>query len=95
MAGNLALDGEEIVVGDTPTDLVYGVGTVTEAYDTYVVVQFPDRDVTFNGNGNSTVFNKRTLYWQNPILVTPSKQDVRMDVAASAASAVLQQLRGL
>ena len=91
---NIELDGETLNVGDSVTDVIYGTGTVVEAYETYAVVRFADRDVTFNGNGINTMFNRRSLYWHNPILLHPQKQDVRMDVAASAANAVLQQLRG-
>ena len=92
---NLTLDGDELNVNDNVYDVVYGDGTVKEAYASYVVVKFVDREVTYNGNGNCTVFDKKTLFWHNPVLITPRKSYLGMDVAASAAEAVINQMSGI
>jgi hypothetical protein len=72
------MDGSPVRNGDTVYDVVYGAGQVVELLvDGRFVVALSGgaRRITFTGLGFSKFSRARTLYWHNPVIITPSKDD--------------------
>jgi hypothetical protein len=68
------LDNALIERGDKVFDVVMGWGEVKSAKPDYCEVRFGPTIMVYREGGTTTHFrNKRTLYWNNPILVTPTK----------------------
>ena len=89
------LDGYELNKGDSVYDVALGAGVVKLLTDAGgVTVEFGlGRVGSYGPGGVSRRFQNRTLYWHNPIVVTPDKPAARWDILREASTALAQSLR--
>lgn len=76
------LDNDEVLPGDRLYDLRYGNVSVKQVYADSILIKFRtpagrEQLSTANPRGVMQNATKRTLYWQDPIIVIPRK-DVRI-----------------
>lgn len=71
----MKLDGDEVAVGDKVYDLSRGIGSVVEIRDTGFMVRFANKIMLVSDQGVITRRSIRTVYWHNPIIVTPAKKE--------------------
>lgn len=92
----MKLDGFEVKVGDTVYDLVLGSGVVVSLHEDSAVNRFTvkfgeHRQLTFDEHGFCH-HKFRTLYWHNPIIAIPAKDDVfwalQKDVSLAATELI-------
>lgn len=75
----MKLDGEDILPGDAVFDIVYGPGYVhridnnTQAF----FVRFGNRSAGYRPDGVSERAQRRTLYWQDPVVFVPAKSQAK------------------
>lgn len=76
----MQLDGDEVAVGDRVYDTYLGDGIVKNmTADKRIVVVFSGtRMFTYDSRGISTT-GRKTLYWHNPVFMTPRKNEVHWD----------------
>ena len=85
----MKLDGYDLLVGDKVFDLVFGPGRVdriTEGENRFWVV-IGNRNECYDNKGNGR-FGVRTLYWRDPIIVPPCKNDRTWEQIIEIAVAV-------
>ncbi len=74
----MKLDGFDVKVGDSVYDIVFGFGEVValhiDSQDRFSVKFGSRRIQTYNEDGYGQ-FRRRTLYWHDPIVVIPAKQE--------------------
>ncbi len=71
----MRLDGYEVAAGDPVYDLYFGDGRVhSVTADEHMVVTYGNRMFTYDGRGIGQ-HGRRSLYWHNPILVIPAKEE--------------------
>lgn len=68
------LDGYPVIEGDTVHDVVMGSGVVEVSTQESITVYYGTQRITYLTGGKGP-WPMRTLFWRNPILVTPSKND--------------------
>lgn len=90
------LDGTEVRVGDTLWSVAEGRGRVTQLLtEGRVLIEFEvgGRTVTFDGLGIRARGTHRTLFWKNPIIAIPSKDDALWDRLRPVITAVVAAFR--
>ena len=71
----MKLDGFDVEPGDPVYDLFFGDGMVKSlTADDRAVVQFGQRVFTYDSRGVGQ-HGRRSLYWHNPIVLVPMKDD--------------------
>lgn len=94
MSGTV-LDGDPVKLGDVVHDVVYGAGRVIELRpDGRFRVQFNAvRTVVYSSTGHSRNNRGRTLYWRDPVLVVPTKDDAIWGVIQRAVRSLVAEIR--
>lgn len=72
------LDNDPVLLGDSVFAVGYGVGRVTELLtESRFRVQFSmtNQSMTFDERGFMARARARSLYWQDPVVVAPAKDD--------------------
>lgn len=89
------MDDADIVRGDTVYDVIWGAGAVYELLpDGRFVVSFPaGRRQTYNSSGFSKHYKARTLYWANPFLAVPVKNEGKWALVRRLVAAIVQEVR--
>jgi len=89
------LDGDPVNLGDTVHDVVYGVGEVVELkVEGRFRVRFAgNKFYVYDGNGVRADARQRTLYWHDPVLVIPNKDDISWTLARGLCRAMIDKLR--
>ena len=90
----MRLDGEDIIVGDSVYDLGFGSGKVIEVGDK-IRVRFNSLKQTFSydGRGMRRAVKMRQLYFHNPIIAVPAKDDKDFSIICDNAKALTSILR--
>lgn len=91
----MKMDGYELLVGDGVYDVVFGPGKVdrvTEAEDRFWVI-IGKRNECYDSKGNGR-FGCRTLYWRDPVIVPPHKDDAAWAQTSKVIKAVSAILGG-
>ncbi|CAE6958786.1 hypothetical protein [Paraburkholderia domus] len=71
----MRLDGYEVLAGDPVYDLYFGDGRVHSlTADDQIVVSYGSRMFVYDERGIGQ-HGRRSLYWHNPILVVPMKDE--------------------
>lgn len=85
------MDKSLVAVGDPVYDLAFGAGKVTEVQENEqrLVVVFGERRFSYNALGVGH-FPTRTLYWRNPIIGVPPKDQVRWELYRRLCNAISQ-----
>lgn len=90
-----SMDGSPVLVGDSVYDTAYGTGTVAElmSVDRFRV-SFPQgRTYVYSDAGVNTRFTIRTLFWRNPVIAVPAKNDNAWTAISAVCSAVVSAMR--
>lgn len=89
------MDGETVVEGDNVFDMVWGAGVVAQVHTsgTFVVRFAGTRSATFSQDGNNVRYPGRTLFWRNPIVVVPMKNERRWVLVAQIMTNVVSAVR--
>lgn len=90
------LDGSEVNIGDRVFAVGYGSGSVTELLtDNKFRVYFAisQRTVTFDSNGVMARMQARSLFWRDPVLVPPMKDEVMWNRIKPAIVALITAFR--
>jgi hypothetical protein len=89
------LDNDPVAYGDHVYDVVYGQGEVIELRpDGRFRVEFSAfRTVVYNSTGHSKNNRGRTLYWRDPVLVTPTKSDATWTLIQRLVTAIITEMR--
>lgn len=89
------LDGDDVNLGDQVFDIVYGTGEVVELkVEGRFRVRFAgNKFFVFDGNGVRADAKNRTLYWHDPVLVVPMKDDINWVQARGLCRAMIDKLR--
>lgn len=90
------LDGYEVNLGDTVFDVVYGMGTVKELLaDGRFRVYFAGKNRFVYGSDGRRVDAKtrRTLYWHDPVIAVPAKDDISWTKLRQLATALIEVMR--
>lgn len=90
------MDGEVVNVGDVVYDLLFASGKVTALPTPGTMrVTFTDgRTHTYTQDGKRARVNARTLYWRDPLVVTPQKSDAQWNMIPPILRAVVGVIRG-
>lgn len=90
------MDNDPVQIGDKMYDVQFGAGEVVElkVADRFRV-RFAKGTYTYEGTGIRVDASVRTLYWHNPIVVLPAKDDIRWDEARRLCSALIKELRSM
>lgn len=80
----MQLDNQEIVQGDSVYDILEGVGEVTVTTNTAFYVTYGNNvryqyDSTGNRKGNTPNRFPRMVYWHNPVVMLPTKDELVWD----------------
>lgn len=89
----MRLGTEDIFVGDVVYDLGYGSGTVVEVNQT-IRVHFTslNQTWTYSSQGIRRGAKLRQLYFHNPILCVPSKEQPIYDIVKATAKYLSEKL---
>ena len=74
------LDGSEVFIGDSVYGVGYGTGRVSELLSEgkfRVYFASSNRSITFDGNGVMARMAHRCLFWRDPVLAAPFKDEVQ------------------
>jgi hypothetical protein len=91
------MDGAEVYIGDSMHDMQFGRGRVVEILsNNRVILNFAptNRRYTFNtltGCMNGRQF--RTLFWQDPVLAVPVKDDAQWVLMRNICTSVVNSFR--
>ena len=89
----MKLDGFDVEAGDAVYDLLHGDGRVKSVtVDDHAVVVFGQRFLTFDDRGIGP-HGRRSLYWHNPILVVPMKDEAAWSLQRRLNAAIAAELR--
>ena len=92
----ILMDNEVVRVGDSVYDVRYGAGRITalNVQDRRFTVKFqsPDTELVYKPNGTRGT-QRRSLFWKNPILVVPNKDEGLWQEASSLARRVVEAMR--
>ena len=90
-----SLDGEAVGVGDSVYDMVWGPGTVAQLHvsGNFVVRFAGTRTATFTSAGVNTRYPGRTLFWRDPIVAVPTKDEARWTLIHQLVSGVVASVR--
>lgn len=89
----MKLDNCEVLIGDRVFDTIFGAGTVdriTEDEGKFWVL-IANRNECYDSKGNGR-FGVRTLYWRDPIIVAPSKDEKTWEHISAIATAAYKIL---
>jgi len=92
------MDGYAVAIGDTVYDTAYGTGRVVMIMSggRFQVVFPQGRSYVYSGGGVNSRFTIRTLYWRDPVIVIPTREDNKwsalQNVCRAVASAIREQL---
>lgn len=92
----MQMDGATLSVGDKVYDIAYGPGEVEQLLvDNRFVVVFStvSRRQTYLTSGTGVRFPTRTLYWHDPIIAVPAKNDTGWLKIQQICRAVVETLR--
>lgn len=90
------LDGDEVVLGDTVFDVVYGTGTVKEllAEGRFRVHFAGNKRFVYRSDGQRVdTSTRRTLYWHDPVIAIPAKDDISWTKLRQLAKAITDTMR--
>lgn len=90
------LDNETVNLNDSVFAVGYGVGRVTELLtDNRFRVRFAltDQTLTYGSDGVMSRARSRSLYWKDPVVVPPSKDDGFWNALRPAIRALVESLR--
>lgn len=70
------IDESPVFTGDLVYDLIYGQGKVEKllSLENKIIVSFGSRTVAYRSDGSGP-FSTRTLFWHNPIMGAPPKDE--------------------
>lgn len=90
----ILMDNEVVAVGDQVYDTAFGLGVVTEIrIDRRFVVLFENhRRSVYAGSGYTRELAHRTLFWRNPILIAPPRNEQRWSLVQRLLNVILQEL---
>ncbi|WP_333679886.1 hypothetical protein [Dyella sp.] len=89
----MKLDGYDVEAGDPVYDLFHGEGRVKSVTaDGHAVVVFGGRFMTYDDRGIGQ-HGRRSLYWHNPILLTPMKDEAAWNLQRRLNQAIAAELR--
>lgn len=84
----MKLQGFDVNEGNSVYDLVFGYGLVRNVTDDGFEVRFNDtRSITYNSEGVGQ-FKNPTLFWHNPIVLIPAKEDKTWSLQSAVAKGV-------
>ena len=91
------MDGYIVEVGDTVYDTAYGNGRVTAVLTSNrFQVAFPQGRSYVYSEGVNSRFTVRTLFWRDPVVVIPTKEEAKwtalQNICKGVASAIREQL---
>lgn len=79
----MQLHGEEISVGDSVYDLLDGWMDVVDTDATTFTVRIRNAYRMYNTDGRAEGRDKPTVFWHNPIVITPNKRAVSWSMQRS------------
>lgn len=92
-----SLDGDLVSVGDSVFDVVWGAGIVSQLHlsGNFVVRFAGTRVATFTSAGVNTRYPGRTLFWRNPVVVVPTKDERHWLLIQQLVSNIAATVRGI
>lgn len=89
----MKMDNCDILVGDRVQDVIFGAGTVDRINEDEgrFWVLIANRNECYDSKGNGR-FGVRTLYWRDPIIVAPSKDEKTWERVSAIATATYKIL---
>ena len=89
------LDGYDVNIGDKVFDVAHGIGDVMEMLveDRFRVRFATGQYFAYDSTGTTKRYPRRTLYWHDPVISLPHKDDTKWSAAAAIGRAVVDQLR--
>ena len=88
------LDNDDIALGDKVYDVMYGPGEVVELkVEGKFRVRFATGMHVYDERGVRVDSKFRTLYWHDPVVVLPEKDDIRWALAKRLCTAMIEELR--
>ncbi|OLL27460.1 hypothetical protein BTH42_31945 [Burkholderia sp. SRS-W-2-2016] len=89
----MRLDGFEVLVADPVFDLFFGDGRVHSiTADDQAVISFGNRMFTYDSRGIGQ-HGRRSLYWHNPVLLVPMKNEREWSLQRRLNAAISAELR--
>lgn len=87
------LSNENVSVGDRVYDIARGEGSVVDIAFDDIVVRFNNGTrITFDKHGNYG--GVRRLYWHNPVIIEPTKENAKWRTLTECIKAVASYLGG-
>ena len=89
------MDGAPIIVGDSVHDILHGPGTVVELKaNDRVRVRFGQKYFVYDANGVIVDSGyRRTLYWRDPVLFPPQKDDVNFHLTRKLVQDIYNRIK--
>ena len=91
---SVVIDREEVFSGDSVYDLVHGNGTVTQVTGTSFSVSYSGKIYNYTTGGFYNGFPRQRVFWANPIVGHPTKNDTIWTIVSNMVTALLSELRG-
>lgn len=82
-----SINNTNVMVGDQLYDIAYGYGSVLAADDREILMRFPDgRRIHYTAQG--FYGGTRRLYWHNPVVIEPPKENDRWRVLVDCLTTI-------
>lgn len=95
MSSTHEMDGSPLNVDDVVYDVTLGEGRVEQLLvDGRFTVKFAgvNRSLAFDSRGVTSAYRVRTLFWRNPVLVVPLKDDAQWTKAMAVCRVVVEAM---
>ena len=90
----IKVNNEAVAHGDRLFHLIWQWGRVSVVGDTYCEVEFPDHPnapkVIVNDGGTEGFYRGQMVFWGNPIIINPNKDDKNFDAFKAGISSMYQ-----
>jgi len=87
------IDNEPVQVDDAVYDLIHGNGVVTQVTGTSFSATFGTKVFNYTTGGYYNGFPRQRVFWSNPIVGHPTKQDRVWSIVRNMVTALLTELR--
>jgi hypothetical protein len=89
----MKMDGCDVLIGDRVQDVIFGAGVVDKINEDEgrFWVLMAGRNECYDSKGNGR-FGVRTLYWRDPIIVAPAKNETTWEQVSAIATAAYKIL---
>jgi len=91
---SVIIDNEEVFIGDSVYDVIHGNGIVTQVTGTSFSADYSGKVYNYATGGFYNGFPRQRVFWSDPIIGHPTKNDAIWSIVSRMVIALLDELRG-